>query len=230
MHTQHHDAQVLLRTEHAVARVLTEACDEATAFPRLLAAIGESLGWDAGALWKETDAVSRRAVLRRDLARARAVRADHPEHAAGARARAARQGVGERGAGMGRRRGRRRELPAWPERGRGGSARGVLLPDPRRDGRARSGRVPRRRAARARRQPARDDDQPRQSHRPVRGALAGGGPPARERRAQERDPQRRLRLRSSRWTPMAASSRSTRPRSGCSATSRARWSGATWPS
>ena len=43
-HVQQHDAQVLLRTEHAVARVLTEACDEATAFPRLLAAIGESLG------------------------------------------------------------------------------------------------------------------------------------------------------------------------------------------
>ena len=57
-HVQHHDAQVLLRTEHAVARVLTEVCDEATAFPRLLAAIGESLGWDAGALWQETDAVS----------------------------------------------------------------------------------------------------------------------------------------------------------------------------
>ena len=48
---QHHDASVLLRTEHAVARVLAEASDEATAYPRLLAAIGESLGWDAGALW-----------------------------------------------------------------------------------------------------------------------------------------------------------------------------------
>ena len=53
--TRDHDAQVLLRTEHAVARVLTEAHDEATAFPLLLAAIGESLGWDVGALWKETD-------------------------------------------------------------------------------------------------------------------------------------------------------------------------------
>jgi len=48
---QHHDAAVLLRTEHAVARVLAEACDEESAYPRLLAAIGESLGWDAGALW-----------------------------------------------------------------------------------------------------------------------------------------------------------------------------------
>ena len=51
---QHHDALLLLRTEHAVARVLSEARDEATAFPRLLDAIGESLGWDAGAIWKET--------------------------------------------------------------------------------------------------------------------------------------------------------------------------------
>jgi PAS domain S-box-containing protein len=52
---QQHDASVLLRTEHAVARVLAGACDEATAYPRLLAAIGESLGWDAGALWTAPD-------------------------------------------------------------------------------------------------------------------------------------------------------------------------------
>jgi PAS domain S-box-containing protein len=48
---QPHDAAVLLRTEHAVARVLTDVSDEATAYPRLLAAIGESLGWDFGAIW-----------------------------------------------------------------------------------------------------------------------------------------------------------------------------------
>src|SRR5215218_5972744 len=52
---RHHNATVLLRTEHAVARVLAEACDEASAYPRLLAAIGESLGWDAGALWVAPD-------------------------------------------------------------------------------------------------------------------------------------------------------------------------------
>ncbi|HTE60858.1 MAG TPA: PAS domain S-box protein [Solirubrobacteraceae bacterium] len=57
VHTHQHDALVLLRTEHAVARVLAEACDEATAYPRLLAAIGESLGWDAGALWTAPDGV-----------------------------------------------------------------------------------------------------------------------------------------------------------------------------
>src|SRR5215207_3321154 len=46
-----HDTAVLLRTEHAVGRVLTEWHDEAAAYPRLLAAIGESLGWDAGGAW-----------------------------------------------------------------------------------------------------------------------------------------------------------------------------------
>jgi PAS domain S-box-containing protein len=51
MEARAHSATVLLRTEHAVARVLAEAGDEASAYPRLLAAIGESLGWDAGALW-----------------------------------------------------------------------------------------------------------------------------------------------------------------------------------
>jgi PAS domain S-box-containing protein len=55
---QHHDAAVLLRAEHAVARVLAEASDEATAFPRLLAAIGESLGWDVGALWTAANGVA----------------------------------------------------------------------------------------------------------------------------------------------------------------------------
>ncbi|MGH2967955.1 MAG: PAS domain S-box protein [Solirubrobacteraceae bacterium] len=34
-----------------MARVLAEACDERTAYPRLLAAIGESLSWEVGALW-----------------------------------------------------------------------------------------------------------------------------------------------------------------------------------
>jgi PAS domain S-box-containing protein len=50
-----HNAIVLLRTEHAVARVLAETCDEASAYPQLLAAIGESLDWDAGALWIAPD-------------------------------------------------------------------------------------------------------------------------------------------------------------------------------
>src|SRR5215216_4045728 len=52
---EHHDAAVLLAAEHAVARVLAEACDEASAYPRLLAAIGESLGWDVGAVWTAGD-------------------------------------------------------------------------------------------------------------------------------------------------------------------------------
>ncbi len=53
VHAQPHDAAALLRTEHAVARVLADAEDEACAYPELLAAIGESLGWRAGALWVE---------------------------------------------------------------------------------------------------------------------------------------------------------------------------------
>jgi len=50
------DVAVLLRTEHAVARVLASAPDEDNAHPRLLAAIGGALGWDFGALWTPVDA------------------------------------------------------------------------------------------------------------------------------------------------------------------------------
>ena len=46
------DAETLLRTEHAVARVLTDAPDESAAFSRILEAIGSSLQWDTGALWQ----------------------------------------------------------------------------------------------------------------------------------------------------------------------------------
>jgi PAS domain S-box-containing protein len=49
--TQHHDAARLLQAEHAVAHVLAEACDAATALPQVLAAIGAALGWKVGALW-----------------------------------------------------------------------------------------------------------------------------------------------------------------------------------
>jgi PAS domain S-box-containing protein len=52
---RHHDTAVLLRTEHAVARVLAESDDEPAAYPRLLAAIGEALGWDAGGVWTPAD-------------------------------------------------------------------------------------------------------------------------------------------------------------------------------
>ena len=46
----HPDAADLLRTEHAVVRVLASAAGETEAYPALLAAIGESLSC-AGALW-----------------------------------------------------------------------------------------------------------------------------------------------------------------------------------
>ena len=50
------DVAVLLRTEHAVARVLAATSDEDDAYPQLLAAIGGALGWDFGALWMPADA------------------------------------------------------------------------------------------------------------------------------------------------------------------------------
>src|SRR5215216_5982737 len=52
---QQHEAEVLLRTEHAVARVLADAGDEATAYPRLLEAICSALGWKVAAVWRPAD-------------------------------------------------------------------------------------------------------------------------------------------------------------------------------
>jgi PAS domain S-box-containing protein len=46
------DVAVLLRAEHAVAGVLAGADGEDDAHPQLLAAIGDALGWDFGALWE----------------------------------------------------------------------------------------------------------------------------------------------------------------------------------
>ena len=70
---EHPDASDLLRTEHAVVRVLASAGGEAAAYPGLLAAIGESLGC-AGALW--LPGRRRRAALRRDVAGGRAAGAE----------------------------------------------------------------------------------------------------------------------------------------------------------
>jgi PAS domain S-box-containing protein len=53
--TQRSDVAVLLRAEHAVARVLASTSDEDDAHPRLLAAIGAALAWDFGALWTPVD-------------------------------------------------------------------------------------------------------------------------------------------------------------------------------
>src|SRR5919108_2331502 len=49
---QRSDPTVLLRTDHAVARVLADAPGEGEAYPRLLAAIGEAQGWDAATVWE----------------------------------------------------------------------------------------------------------------------------------------------------------------------------------
>src|SRR5918999_1930468 len=62
MATPRHDPALLLRTEHAVARVLAEAAGEASAYPRLLEAIGDALGWEVGALWNAVDGVALRCV------------------------------------------------------------------------------------------------------------------------------------------------------------------------
>jgi PAS domain S-box-containing protein len=48
---QRSDVAVLLSAEHAVARVLASTADEDDAYPRLLQAIGDALGWDFGAVW-----------------------------------------------------------------------------------------------------------------------------------------------------------------------------------
>jgi PAS domain S-box-containing protein len=55
MDVQRSDVTVLLRTEHAVARVLASARGETEAYPALLAAMGESLAWDFGAVWLPED-------------------------------------------------------------------------------------------------------------------------------------------------------------------------------
>ena len=49
----------LLRVEHAVAAVLIDEEAVATAMPRLLAAIGEGLGWQYGGVWRADGAVLR---------------------------------------------------------------------------------------------------------------------------------------------------------------------------
>ena len=66
--TRHHDATRLLEAEHAVARVLAEACDEAEAYPRLLSAVGDALGWEAGSLWTDAREPPREGLPRRVLA------------------------------------------------------------------------------------------------------------------------------------------------------------------
>ena len=49
------DSTLLLRVEHAVARVLAEEPDELRAYTRLLAAIGEGLDYAFGAVWRPAE-------------------------------------------------------------------------------------------------------------------------------------------------------------------------------
>lgn len=50
--TQRKTAERRLAAQYAVTRVLAEASSLADAAPRILQAIGEALGWDAGTLWR----------------------------------------------------------------------------------------------------------------------------------------------------------------------------------
>ncbi|MEN3285534.1 MAG: hypothetical protein V7607_6674 [Solirubrobacteraceae bacterium] len=59
---QRSDVAVLLRTEHAVARVLSSAAGEDDAREQLLQAIGEALGWHVGAYWEPQE--GERTILR----------------------------------------------------------------------------------------------------------------------------------------------------------------------
>ena len=110
MAAQRSDVTVLLRTEHAVARVLASAPGEQEAYPELLAAMGESLAWDFGAVWVPR---GRGAALRWTTwpeagdfaAESRALELGPGEGLPGPR-------VGGRGAGLAHRRADRGRLPA----------------------------------------------------------------------------------------------------------------------
>src|SRR5436853_4263276 len=47
------DAVTLLRAEHAVATLLADAADLTDAYPEILRAIAETLGWEVAAAWEQ---------------------------------------------------------------------------------------------------------------------------------------------------------------------------------
>src|SRR4029077_16311573 len=49
--TERKRSEERLRVQHTVAQILAEAATIEEATPRILLAIGESLGWDVGLLW-----------------------------------------------------------------------------------------------------------------------------------------------------------------------------------
>lgn len=53
--TERGEAGALVRADLAVAQILAVSADEESLYPRLLAAIGSSLGWDFGAWWELPD-------------------------------------------------------------------------------------------------------------------------------------------------------------------------------
>lgn len=56
--TERKQAEHRLRVQYAVARVLSEAVSLKAAAPKILEIIGESLGWEAGALWRTNAAAA----------------------------------------------------------------------------------------------------------------------------------------------------------------------------
>ena len=164
----------ILRANQEVARILAESDSEHALYARVLAAMGEGLGWRLGAAWEPPPGADVLVCVETWCAPGAwpGARSSRRPRAGLARARrgAARAGVVDRRGRLDRGRPDPRRLPA---RGapRRGPARRRLLPAPERARRARGGRVLHRRGARAGHRAARDDGH---AGRPDR---AGGGAP-----------------------------------------------------
>ena len=184
-------ASRLLRVEHAVAEALLAAPSAQDAFPSLLRAVGEGLGWQYGGVWLPVgggvlhcvatwtaggEALEHFAMTSRTLVLA-------PGEGLPGRVQAT------RAAGLDPRRRDGRELPAPPRRGRGRPARRVR--DPARAGGGGAMEFLADRGPRARRGADGDAREPRPAGRAVRRAPPRRGCGRRERGAQASDARRR---------------------------------------
>ena len=186
-------ASRLLRVEHAVAEALLDAGSADDAFPRLLAAVGEGLGWHYGGVWLPVASGALHCVATWSAGASRWSASPRP------RARS-RWGRAKACPAACRRAGGRPGSPtsrADPNFPRGAEPRGRAarrVRDPARPApAARSSSSPP--SAQARRGPDRDARQPRPPGRPVRRAPPRRGRRARERGAQAGDARRRARRR-----------------------------------
>ncbi len=225
----------ILRADQEVARILAESDSEHALYARVLAAVGESLAWELGAMWELLPGADVLGCL--EVWCAPVAWPGAPEFAEATRkallgpARACPGGCGRAASPPGSSSSRRtttsraRSAPRSRE-----SARRRLLPDPEPERHPRGDRVLHLGAARSGPRDARDDGQPGQPDRAAGGAAARGGPGPRGERAPARDCWRRRSTASSRSTTRAACSSSTPPPSRPSATGPTRRSAATWPS